>query len=65
LEQLAQGGMVLWVSLRDDNAEKRALQILTKAGARDVHVHQIQREWTLKDIPLSEAQPDSLLEHDL
>jgi hypothetical protein len=63
-EQLAQGGMVLWVSLPDRTAEKRALQILTKAGARDVYVHQIQRDWTLKDLPLSEVQPDPSLMRD-
>jgi hypothetical protein len=61
LEQQAQGGMVLWVSLRDDDAKQRALQILKKAGARDVHVHEIQREWTLKDRPLAEAQFDPFL----
>jgi hypothetical protein len=61
LEQLGQGGMVLWVSLRDNNAERRALQILTEGGARDVHVHEIQRQWTLKDRPLSEAQFDPFL----
>jgi hypothetical protein len=60
-EQLGQGGMVLWVSLRDDNAQQRALRILTEAGARDVHVHEIERKWTLKDRPLSEAQFDPFL----
>lgn len=64
LEQLAEGGMVLWVSVRDENAAARALKILTEAGAHDVHVHEIQREWTLKDIPLSEVQPDPFLERD-
>jgi hypothetical protein len=62
LQQLAQGGMALWVRVRDDAAERTALQILTKAGARDVHVHEIQREWTLKDRPFSEGQPDPFLE---
>jgi hypothetical protein len=60
-KQLARGGTVMWVSVRDDDAVKRALQILTKTGARDVHVHEMQREWTLKDRPLSEVQPDPLL----
>jgi hypothetical protein len=64
LEQLAQGGLVLWASLRDDEAKRRALQILTKAGGSDVHVHEIQREWTLKDRPLSTVQFDPFLEHD-
>ncbi len=64
LEQLAEGGMVLWVSVRDEKEAARALKILTEAGARDVHVHEIQREWTLKDRPLSEIQPDPFLERD-
>jgi hypothetical protein len=34
---------------------------MTKAGARDIHVHDIEREWTLKDRPLSEAQFDPFL----
>jgi hypothetical protein len=64
LEQLEEGGMVMWVSVRDKRAERRAIEILTKAGARDVHMHEVEREWTLKDRPLSEVQPDPLLEHD-
>jgi hypothetical protein len=59
--QIAQGGLVLWVSLRDDDAERRAVRILNDAGARDVHVHDLQREWTLKDRPLSETQFDPFL----
>ena len=59
-EQLAQGGMVLWVSLRDADAERRALQILKKAGARDIHVHEFEREY-LKDRPLSDVQFDPFL----
>jgi VIT1/CCC1 family predicted Fe2+/Mn2+ transporter len=61
--QLANGGIVLWVSVRDDATEKTALDVLAKAGAKDVHVHSIQREWTLKDIPFATAQPDPLLGH--
>jgi hypothetical protein len=61
VEQLGQGGMVLWVSLWDEAAERRVLQILARAGARDVHVHEIEREWTLKDRPLSEVQFDPFL----
>jgi hypothetical protein len=60
-EQLAEGGMVLWVSLGDADAERRALQILRKAGARDIHVHEFEREWTLKDRPFSEVQFDPFL----
>ncbi len=64
LEQLAQGGMILWVSVPNETAEKLAIEILTKAGARDVHVHEIQREWSLRDRPLSRVNIDPLLERD-
>ena len=43
-EQLKMGGLVLWVNTPDAEAEKRAIAILTKAGACDVHTHEIQRE---------------------
>jgi hypothetical protein len=59
--RLAEGGLVLWVSLRDDDAERRALHILTNAGGRDVHVHEVEREWTLKDRPLADVQFDPFL----
>jgi hypothetical protein len=45
-EQIGQGGLVLWVKLADDDAERRALAVLEKSGARDIHIHKIQREWT-------------------
>lgn len=63
-EQLAQGGVVLWVSLADAAAEKRALDVLTKAGARDIHVHEIERKWGPEDSPLSLAGFDPFLERD-
>lgn len=40
-EQIAQGGLVLWVRVGDAAAEQRALAALEAAGARDVHVHEI------------------------
>jgi len=38
-QQLDHGGLVLWVRTRDAEHEKRALQILSKHSAHDVHVH--------------------------
>ena len=64
LEQLSRGGVILWVNMGNDSEERRARQILMDAGGRDVHVHGIQREWTLKDRPLSDIQPDLFLERD-
>lgn len=63
-EQLAKGGLLLWVNVPDKNSEKRALDILNKSGAKHIHVHEVQRQWDMKDRPLSEAQFDPFLEHD-
>jgi hypothetical protein len=60
-EQLAQGGLVLWVSVRGDATAARALEILIKGGARDAHLHEIQREWTVNDRPLKLVQIDPFL----
>jgi len=40
--QLKKGGLLLWVGIRDDAHETRAVEILTKHGADDVHVHDIR-----------------------
>lgn len=50
-EQLDKGGLVLWVSVPDSDAEQRAVAILNKMGAQDVHVHQIKREWAEVRMP--------------
>jgi hypothetical protein len=63
-EQLIKGGLILWVSVPNPDAEKRAVAILDETGAQDVHVHEIKHEWNPMDIPLFAAQPDPLLEKD-
>ncbi|HXY57149.1 MAG TPA: hypothetical protein VEH76_01075 [Methylocystis sp.] len=40
-EQLAHGGLLLWVRCSDPQLEKRAIEILTRHSGRDVHVHQL------------------------
>jgi hypothetical protein len=60
-EQLSQGGLVLWVSVRDDDDAARALEILTAAGASNAHLHELEREWSVKDRPVALAQPDPFL----
>lgn len=40
-EQLEHGGIVLWVNLRDAAHERRAVDILEKHAASDVHVHEV------------------------
>jgi len=61
---LEKGGLVLWVAVSDPVAEKRAITVLGKMGGHDVHVHEIQREWSFRDIPFAESQPDPFLEND-
>ncbi|MFD2204526.1 hypothetical protein [Kiloniella antarctica] len=39
--QLKHGGLLLWVTLRDQNHEEMAMSILTEQGADDVHCHDI------------------------
>ncbi len=39
--QLARGGLLLWVNVRDEAEEKAALDILAKHAAHDLHVHDI------------------------
>ena len=63
-EQVAQGGLVLWVSTPDEAAERRALAALHKCGAGSVHIHTVQRQWGPKDRPLGDAQLDPFLEPD-
>jgi hypothetical protein len=42
-EQLARGGLLLWVNVRDAAQEKTAVETLTAHSAHDVHVHEIER----------------------
>lgn len=63
-EQLKKGGLVLWVGVANAEAEKQALAILQEAGAEDIHVHEVEREWNLRDLPLADARPDPILERE-
>lgn len=58
-KQLDKGGLVLWVNIPNSDAEQRAVAVLNKMGARDVHVHQIKHEWG--NIPSTVAQADPFL----
>jgi hypothetical protein len=40
-EQLDRGGLLLWVRTPDADTERRALEILTRHSAHDVHIHQL------------------------
>ena len=40
-EQLERGGILLWVRIDDPEQERRALAILARHAAQDVHVHEL------------------------
>jgi hypothetical protein len=42
-EQLRRGGLLLWVELRNDAQEQKALAILLRHSGEDVHVHELTR----------------------
>lgn len=60
-EELAQGGLLLWVGTPDAAADQRATAILEKHGATSVHIHTIERQWGPEDSPLHGVQVDPLL----
>lgn len=64
-DQLALGGLVLWVRVPNDAAERQAIEALGRVGARDIHAHTVQRAWGPRDRPLAEAQVDPFLDKDL
>lgn len=43
-EQLARGGLLLWVNVRDAQEEATASKVLAAHSAHDVHVHEIAPE---------------------
>ncbi len=59
--QLERGGLLLWVTLRDPEQERRAVAILEKHGAEDVHVHEIEHSWGAEEVPIRRWQPDPFL----
>ncbi len=60
-DQLDHGGLLLWVALRDDDHERRALAILSQSGADDVHAHELPGSEVPADNPLSGVKLDPFL----
>lgn len=60
-DQLDRGGLLLWVHAGDQAHERRAIDILTKNGAEDVHVHELPGSRNPADNPLSGVELDPFL----
>jgi hypothetical protein len=51
---IMRGGLVLWVRVRSEKAERRAEQIMRDGGAEAVRVHEITLDKRLSDLPLAD-----------
>lgn len=59
--QIDRGGLLLWVRVRDPAHEERAVAVLNRHAADDVHVHDLERSVDPESDPLSGFQPDPFL----
>ena len=59
--QIDKGGLLLWVRARDRAHEERAVAVLNRHSADDVHVHDVPRTDEPEADPLSGFQPDPFL----
>jgi len=59
--QLNKGGLLLWVRTKDAEHERRAIGILAKHQAEDVHVHDVVTDTAPAVDPLVGLQPDPFL----
>jgi hypothetical protein len=60
-DQLDRGGLLLWVHVRDQAHEQRALEILKGNGAEDVHVHELPGSSDPAANPLTGVEFDPFL----
>lgn len=60
-EQIAKGGLLLWVYLPEKGRDAKVMEILRRNGAQDVHLHVVKRSWGVSDVPGYDVEPDPLL----
>ena len=63
-DELRLGGLVVFVRVRSPEREAEALAIMRDCGARNVHVHEVNLNRKLDDIPLAKIARDPWLEND-
>ena len=64
-QHLHHGGLLLWVRTRDAECEERALEILRRHSAHDVHLHQIpERAGKESDVPRERPRVVHLLDRE-
>jgi hypothetical protein len=60
-QQMAAGGLVLWVRVRSPEREERAQQILREHGAEAIRVHEMEVDKRFEDTPLDSVVLDPWL----
>ena len=60
-DQLDRCGLLLWVHVHDAARERRALEILKRNGAEDIHVHELPGSGDPADNPLTGIKIDPFL----
>jgi hypothetical protein len=60
-DQLRNGGLLLWVEVRDAGQEPKAVEILGRHSGQDVHVHELTRCWGADEVRFRRWQPDPFL----
>jgi hypothetical protein len=60
-DQIALGGLVLWVRVRSPEREEKAQQILREHGAEAVRVHEFEIDKRFEDTPLDSVVLDPWL----
>ena len=62
LERLSEAqGLLIWVRVRSPEKEAEAQEILTRHGAKAVHIHEIELAKRPEDLPLHSLRPDPWL----
>jgi hypothetical protein len=62
LERLSEAqGLLIWVRVRSPEKEAQAQEILTRHGAKAVHIHEIELAKRPEDLPLHSLRPDPWL----
>jgi hypothetical protein len=59
--ELREGGILLWVVIRDAEEEAQVSEILERSGGADVHAHRIKRNWGETRNPFDNWNPDPFL----
>ena len=60
-ENIANGGILLWIAVSDTAAEARAKEVLKAAGGSHVHAHEIAQTWEGPEVPFDHWNPDPFL----